>query len=309
MAEPEKATKWLKSWAFAAVPLVGLVELGAHVAEVRGVTPDSDWNAARDSVKAEAKPEDLIAFAPRWVDPVGREKFGKELATISREAPGDVSRFPRAFEVSIRGKHWPEFETWKKADEKHFGAVTVTTFENPGYRSTLTDLVSNLDGDHASVSRVEASGEAECAWAVGVPQTGNLGFGPAIPSHRFDCGGMRIGASVVADMDYVPHRCIYVPLASSAPVRITFKDVTFGDVLHGNHGLYVEAERGRVGAPVYISFSVGDQKIGHAEHRDGESWKGFEFSTGDLKGQKGDLVAEISSSGSRRMYCFEAITR
>ena len=64
------------------------------------------------------------------------------------------------------------------------------------------------------------------------------------------------------------------------------------------------------GSPVTIEFSVGDKKIGKATHNDGDSWKGFEFSTGDLKGQRGDLVADISSSnGNRRMYCFEAITR
>ena len=81
-------------------------------------------------------------------------------------------------------------------------------------------------------------------------------------------------------------------------------------MLHGNHGLYVEAERARTGSPVSITFSVGDKKIGKATHQDGDSWKGFEFSTGDIKGQRGDLVAEIASAnGNRRMYCFEAITR
>jgi hypothetical protein len=303
--------KWLKSWAFAVVPVIGIVELGAHVVQVRGVTPDSDWAAAKSAVQAEAKPEDLVAFAPRWVDPIGREKFGADIATLEREAPGDVSRFPRAFEVSIRGAHEEDLSHWKKNNEQKFGAVTVSTLENPSYHATLDDLVSDLNPEQAVVSRADASGESPCTWIVANAQTGGLGFGPAIPAKRFECAGTHVGVSVVADMDYYPHRCIYAPPpGGNAVLRIKFANVLFGDVLHGNHGLYVEAERGRTGSPVSISFSVGDKKIGKATHQDGDSWKGFEFSTGDIKGQRGDLVAEISSAnGNRRMYCFEAITR
>ncbi|HEX7667341.1 MAG TPA: hypothetical protein VF407_22575, partial [Polyangiaceae bacterium] len=307
LAEPEKSTKWLKTWAFALVPLVGLVELGAHVAQARGVTPDSDWLAARDAVKSAAKPEDLVTFAPRWVDPVGREQFGGDLATLEREAYGDVSRFPRAFEVSIRGQHSEDLSTWKKVDEKTFGKITLTTLTNPSYVPTKVDLVSHLDPERASVTHGDDA--AACNFVPGGnAMTGNLGFGPAIPGRRFECGGTRVGVSVVADMDYRPHRCIYAPPASG-PLTITFKDVAFGEVLHGNHGLYVEAERGFNGAPVTITFAVGDKRIGRAEHHDGESWKGFEFSTSELAGQTADLTATIASGGSRRMYCFEAVTR
>jgi hypothetical protein len=303
--------KWLKSWAFAAVPLIGIVELGAHIAQVRGVTPDSDWAAAKAAVESQAKADDLVAFAPRWVDPIGREHFGGDLATLEREAPGDVTRFPRAFEVSIRGGHEEDLSRWKKTNEQTFGAITVSTLENPGYHATLDDLVADLNPQQVSVSRADPNGETPCNWVVAGAQTGNLGFGPTIPAQRFDCAGSHVGVSVVADMDYYPHRCIYAPPpGGNAVLRIKFANVLFGDVLHGNHGLYVEAERSRTGAPVSITFSVGDKKIGKATHNDGDSWKGFEFSTGDIKGQRGDLVAEISSAnGNRRMYCFEAITR
>ncbi len=306
MAEPKKATNWLKTWAFALVPLVGLVELGAHVTQTRDATPTSDWLAARDAVRSAAKPEDLITFAPRWVDPVGREQFGGDLATVEREAYGDVSRFPRAFEVSIRGEHSADLSTWKKVEQKSFGAITLTTLQNPSYVPTKDDLVSHLVPDRVTVTH--GDDDAACSWSVGNAQTGNLGFGPAIPGHRFECGGSRVGVSVVADMSYHPHRCIYAP-PTNGPLRITFKDVAFGEVLHGNHGLYVEAERGRTGAPVTLTFSVGDKRLGRVEHRDGESWKGFELSTSELAGQTADLTAEITSSGPRRMYCFEAVTR
>ena len=68
-----------------------------------------------------AKPDDLVAFAPRWVDPIGREELGKDLATVDREAYADVSRFPRAIEVSIRGKHLEDLEGWAPSDATRFG--------------------------------------------------------------------------------------------------------------------------------------------------------------------------------------------
>ncbi|CAN5903387.1 hypothetical protein BH11MYX4_BH11MYX4_54950 [soil metagenome] len=104
------------AWALAAVPLIGVVELVLHVKQTTSdLVPASDWAAARDAVKAEAKPDDLVIFAPFWVDPIGREQLGDELAGLRREARPDESRFARAFEVGIRGAHRPELEGWKKS--------------------------------------------------------------------------------------------------------------------------------------------------------------------------------------------------
>ena len=73
------------SWALAAVPLIGVMELVLHIKETTSdVVPDEDWKAARDAVKADVKPDDLVVFAPFWADPLGREFFGDELAGIKR---------------------------------------------------------------------------------------------------------------------------------------------------------------------------------------------------------------------------------
>ena len=147
--------------------------------------------------------------------------------------------------------------------------------------------------------------------ARGPAQTGNLGFGPAVPGDRFACGGGFAGVSVIADLDYEARRCIYAPPPGGARVlRIAFRGVKFGSTLHGHHGLYVEAERNKNGAPVTLALRVGDDYVGKVVHNDGEGWKGFELPTGELEGKTADLVAEISApSGNRRAYCFEAITR
>jgi hypothetical protein len=302
-----RAPNRLQRWAFAVVPMVGLVELAAHVVQTRPVAQQVDWGAAREYVMAHARREDLVAFAPTWVDPIGRAQFGPALATLEREARADETRFPRALEVSIRGAHLPAFASWRRSGEQRFGSVSVTTWENPAPAAVLDDLVSRVDPQHLRVSR----GDAECAFVRGTPQTGGLGFGPTIPGNRFVCpAGAFVGASVVADLDYVPHRCIFAPPPGNAPLRLRFGDVHFGRSIHGHHALYVEAERDKKGTPVTLSFKAGDALLGAVVHRDGDGWKPFELDTSAFAGQKGELEVEISSpGGDRRLYCFEADTR
>lgn len=306
MGDRPDTMRRLQRWTFVAVPVLGLVELVAHVAQTRPVATENDWTAARDYVSAQAKSEDLVAFAPRWLDPLGREHFGPTLATLEREARPDETRFPRAFEVGVRGQHLHAFDGWARDGEQRFGGITVTTWRNPAAAHVLDDLVSMVDPRRMRVSR----GDADCPFVRGASQSGGLGFGPAIPGDRFVCSGNAfVGMSVVTDLDYVPHRCIYAPPAGAPPTRIRFLDVHFGTALHGHHGIYVEAERDRRGPPVEITFRVEGNVLGTLEHRDGDSWKPFELDTTALSGQHGELVAEISGAGERRMYCFEADTR
>lgn len=293
-------------WAFAVVPLVGVVELLSFLVQTRPAASDADWATAREYVATHARSDDLVAFAPRWIDPVGRERFGSALATLEREARPDETRFARALEVSIRGAHLPAFKDWPREGEQRFGGVTVTTWDNPEPARVLTDLVSLVNPQQMRVSR----GGAECNFVRGNPQSGGLGFGPAIPGDRFVCGGGGfVGMSVVADLSYLPHRCIYAPPVGGAPTRIQFQGVHFGTRLHGHHALYVEAERDRRGAPVTLTFRAGGTTLASLEHRDGDGWKGFELDTSPLAGTTGELVAEVTGEGERRMYCFEADTR
>jgi hypothetical protein len=296
----------MRRWAFAAVPAVGLLELGAHAIQTHSIVPGRDWAAARAYVATQVKRDDLIAFAPTWIDPVGRKAFGAAMATIEREARPDESRFPRAFEVAIRGAHLRALSGWRRAGERVFGGVTVTTWENPSPARVFDDLVSMVDPERMKVSY---RGQ-DCPFVRDSTQSGGLGFGPAIPSHRFSCPGSGfLGVSVVADLDYVPHRCIYAPPPGGGALRVRFLGVHFGHTLHGHHGLYVEAERGRQGAPVTLAFSVSDTSLGSVVHRDGEGWKPFELDTAEVADKQADLVVDISSSGDRRLYCFEADTR
>jgi hypothetical protein len=315
--EPRKTWQsHAQAWVFALIPAVGLLELATHVAQTHAAVPDSDWKGARDYVEAELKPDDLVAVAPVWADPIGRMRLGPGIATLEREARPDDTRFPRAFEVGLHGAHLPELAGWKATGERSFGAVTVTTLENPEPAHVLADLVTLAhDPARTQVQRVEGEHTQDCPFARGPAQSGGLGAGPAIPGERFACpNGGFVTTSVAADLDYRPHRCIYAPaLGSHGVLRIRFLGVPLGKSLHGHHGLYVEAERDKKGAPVTLTFRAGDAVIGSVVHKDGEGWKPFEFDTTEVAARSGgtaDLVADIESpSGDRRMYCFEADTR
>jgi hypothetical protein len=302
----------LKKWIWLVVPAVAVIELALHAKQVNGVASDGDWKAAKAEVEKRAKPEDLVAFAPQWVDPIGREHFGNQIANLEREAYPDVTRFPRAIEVSIRGEHLADLAGWRETDRTNVGAIRITTFENPAPVTLKDDLLRHVGKPDMKVSLVDPNGEHECAFGRFGVQTGNLGFGPAVPSLRYQCGGGAFaGISVMPDLDYRPRRCIYAPAqGQNTAVKLRFDAIVFGKVLHGHHGLYVEAERDQKGAPVAIQFRSGEKTLGKLVHRDGEGWKNFELDTSELDGTTAELVAEItSSSRDRRQYCFEADTR
>lgn len=303
-----------KSWVALVVPLAAAAELVAHVVQTRSVAPEAAWDQARESARAMLQPSDGLIFSPRWAEPVGRMHFGDELATLERMAPPDYSRFPRVLEVSIRGEQRPETRGWSVVDDRHAGPVRLRMLANPAPVELVDDLVGHVRPQALAV--VEASladgTERVCPFADNGPRSGGLGFGPAIPSAKFNCSrGGPVGVTVVTDLDYYPHRCIYAPPpGSGVALRLRFASVRFGTVLRGHHGLYVEAERLKQGAPIELSFRAGERMIGTTAHEDGEGWVAFQFDTTALKGVTEELTVEISSSFSdRRMYCFEADTR
>ncbi len=311
-ASPRTARLGLhRKYAFAIVPLVGLWELVAHVAQVNNVVPDADWDGARAAVEAEWKPGDLVVFEPEWADPIGREHFGDKLAGIADEARPDDTRFARAFEVSIRGFHDPELEGWRKVGTRKVGAVTVTTLENPAPAHLVDDLVDHASPSGMSVARVDRGSESECRWTHGATSAGGLGGGPATPGDKFSCGGNAfVGVSLIHDLGDRPRRCFFAPTAGGASiVRVRFENVAFGGALHGHLGMAQFNERDRNGAPVTVTWRAGDRILGKVTHVDGDGWKGFELSTSDLTGQHAELIADVASSGSGRQFCFEADTR
>ncbi len=302
----------VRRYAFLAVPALALLELLAHLVQTHSVVSDADWLAARDVVRTIAKPDDLVVTAPYWTDPIGRELWKDELLSIAREARPDATRFPRAIEASIRGKHTSELEGWPVESTKKVGPITLTVFDNPSYRPLKDDLVTHAAPGRMVVSVVTANGEVECTYGRSRVETGGLGFGPAIPAERFSCPQSGLLASTVMQpADYRPHRCLFVPpLGSGRTLRVRFLDVSFGQTLHGHAGIDWDSTAKASEPPVTLVWKIQDRQIGRIVAGNSDGWKPFELDTRDVEGQKGEIVAEVSSPASRdRFYCFEADTR
>ncbi|MDB4942003.1 MAG: hypothetical protein JWP97_1537 [Labilithrix sp.] len=304
--------KDLLAYALAAVPLVGIIELVLHVKETTSdVVPGSDWDAARDAVKAELKPDDLVLFAPFWADPVGREHFGEPLAGLKREARPDETRFARTFEVSIRGAHRPELAGWRKASERSVGKVTIGVYENPAPVKLHQDLVDLVTPERMTVWKTDGASESPCPFQRTTGQAGGLGVpqGPAIPGDRFVCsGGAYVGVGVLHALDHQPHLCVFVSPQGAGSMKVRFGNVAFGSSLHGHSGVQWVNERTPSQERISLAFSAFDRPLGTNVHRVGAGWTGFELPTPDLVGRTGDLVAEITGAAPRE-YCFEADTR
>jgi hypothetical protein len=308
---PAPARGPVARYAFLLIPAIAIFELLAHAVQVTRKIPPQDWASARQAVKAAAHADDLVVFAPSWVDPLGREYFKDELATVDREARPDDSRFPRALVVSIRGAHLPELDGWKEEQTSRFGAITVTTYDNPAPVKVIDDLVDHATPTSARVQLVEGGRETDCPWTQGSVQTGGLGFGPGLPADRFVCPrGAFVATSVLQATDYRAHKCLYAPaVGGSSVVRVRFQDVQFGRLLHGHHAINWDSARFD-SPPVTLVWKVEGRTLARLVDQDSDGWKGFEIDTSDLAGQKGELIAEISASSSNhRQYCFEADTR
>ena len=101
------------------------------LARVKAAAPDdADWQAAAAFVGSDFRPgQDLVVFAPAWVDPVGRQWLGQFL-TLADLGRMDAARYARVHEVSIRDAEAPEIAgLGAPVASRELGAVRVRRFE------------------------------------------------------------------------------------------------------------------------------------------------------------------------------------
>ena len=112
----------------ALIALVALVETGAAVTARARVASDGDWAAAAAEVRAGFGPGDVIAFAPAWVDPIGRAALG-DLVTVEMAGRSDVDRYARVWEVAIRGARSHDSDGARLVRATQHGRVQVALYE------------------------------------------------------------------------------------------------------------------------------------------------------------------------------------
>jgi hypothetical protein len=304
--------KWPRLLLGAFVAL-GIAELaGFFVSSRRG--PDfGDWAALAGPVAEERKAGELVVVAPSWGEPLARQALGDEVFPLRDVARPDVSRYRAALLISALGETSPELEGFRETGRREVGPFVLRRLENPSPAEVVFDFVDGLGPDRADV-RV-TSPETRCSWTTNAKVvTGGLGGHPTFPAARFECPGgpfFSIGATVIADQDFRPRRCLFSHPPARGEVVTRYAGVPLGNVIRGHGGMYWIIERERRGAPVELAVRVDGEEVGRWEHRDGEGWAAFEMPLGAHAGQKNATVEFVVSSKNHahRHFCFEADTR
>lgn len=303
----------LVRWAFLAVPVLGLAELGAHLWFAGRPPAFDDWFSITDSVRTLKQPGDLVVIAPAWADPAARRALGDELMPLRDVARPDVTRYAHAVEVSVLGERAPELRGFREVERREAGRFLLRRLENPAPARVAYDFVDHLDPAVADVRGTDPA--VACTWNPRAAiAAGGLGGHPTFPAARFECPGgvfFNVGVTVIADEEFRPRRCLWSHPFARGEIVTRFRDVPLGQVIRGHGGMYWMIEREKKGAPVTLTVRVDGEQVGRVVHRDGEGWAPFDFPLGAHAGARAATVEFAVSSPSYRdrHFCFEADTR
>jgi hypothetical protein len=271
------------------------------------IPSDASWEAASAFVRARYQPADVIVAAPSWVDPVVRAHLG-DLLSLRAAAPSDPAGVRRVWEVGIRGATTRDSAP---ALEEDFAGVRVRMWPVSA-ETVVYDFVEEIE--HAQVELVRADRLQPCPWMSVSPARGGLGQGPMAPGERFVCDPRRpwlwVGATVLADLELHPRRCIWQHPAGTDPVRVTFPDAALGERLLIRGGIDYNNERRRAYSPVTLRVWINDRLEGELVHRDGDGWSGIDIDTSELGLARARVRFETTTNDTKaRLFCWAASTQ
>jgi hypothetical protein len=240
-----------------------------------GVPGDAAWARAATVVRERHQPGQLIVFAPRWIDPVGRLHLG-DLIPVEMAGRQDADRYGVIWELSVRGARAPETRGLRPSWSGSFGGVTVRLFERAP-AEVVTDLVAALAAAPGAVQR-----------------EGSILRGPEV---------------VLAEVGFEPHRCIqFVPGAGQA--SITFPALALGRELVGGVGLADVFTRRDERTPIELVVTSGAAEVARVRAGVDDGWVRWRGPTTPGTGPV-TLTARILGSGKARdrLVCVAAEAR
>ena len=107
--------------------LLAIWEIGVLVSARQSAPTREEWQAVAAAIPSTLRDDQLIVFAPAWIDPVGRLWFGQRMS-IAQVARMDIERYREIWEVSIRGATDPEVAGLSAVSEQRIGPIRVRRF-------------------------------------------------------------------------------------------------------------------------------------------------------------------------------------
>jgi len=259
-----------------AIPAAILVVVAAwEVVRVEGTAssvPDAAaWDRASEIVRGRFHAGDLIVFAPRWVDPVGRLHLG-DLIPVDVAARMDGARFGSVWELSIRGAHAPEAAGGKVDFEVDTGGIDVRhVVRAPAH--VVTDFAAALSGARIAGQRAR---------------------GPVVD---------------LQEVGFEPHRCVLVEPRPDQSVTITFPAAALGKELVGYVGLADVFTRRDVRAPGRLQVAIGGKEVARVEVGDDDGWTRFAAPTTPGTADVTFTATAVGAGARDRLICFAAEAR
>jgi len=238
-----------------------------------GTGSDSDWIAAADAVRAAASPDDLIVFAPGWIDPIGRRHLGDRIS-LAMAGRMDAARYAVIWEISARGARAPDTRGLTADQTRAFGSLTLRRYRQPAV-GVVTDFLAE-----AEARRMTTAGRMSRAVRVGLEEVG-----------------------------FEPHRCISVEPAPDQTVRVTFSAVTLGSTLVGYVGLADVFTRRDVREPARLAVEVAGEPATEVTVGVDDGWVRFDAATTPGRADVEFALTALGPRARQRQVCFAAEAR
>jgi hypothetical protein len=229
-------------WAAAALIAIALVESALGLYGPRSVASDEDWAAAAAHVRGQLQSDDLIVFAPAWIDPTGRKHLGDRMP-VEMVARADTDRYARIWELSVRGARAEDTVGLSAVETRRFGRVTLRRYDKPASR-VLLDLTSAFPEARVTLqSRTPADApETPCG----------------VDGKARRCGPARVEPRVL-EIDYRPRRGVLASVVAGQRLAIQYDDVAAGHLV------------GHVGLHDYYARKNGDGVVSFRISADGQN--------------------------------------
>ena len=275
----------------AGVIAVALAESALGLYGPHSVATEADWRAAADQVKSQLKPDDLIVFAPAWVDQVGRQYLGDRMP-VAMVARADADHYARIWELSIKGGQADEAMGLVAKSEQSYGRVTLRLYEKPAAKP-LHDFTAHFADARTTIRPLKSTDEAPCA----------------TEGEARRCGTSRIEPRIM-EIDYHPRRGILAPAMAGQTITLAYDEVP-GGLLVGYVGLHDYYARKNGDGVVTFRVRADDKQSVivpvRVPSKEGQGWQRFELPLGEGTHQ---LRFEIEAEhASQRLIGFAAEVR